>query len=142
MNTEQAIAYFESMLVHCDNDENRELCNVVLPALRAQVERENPKPLTLDELRQRDGKPVFVVCGYEKDDLNGWFIVSASVHNIETAQGIDTEYSLGLFNTENELYPDQDFYGLTGADSTRADHRLGLHVLGWLAYDHEPKEAR
>lgn len=37
-----------------------EACSVALAALRAQQEPEDPKPLTLDELRQMDGEPVWV----------------------------------------------------------------------------------
>ena len=33
-----------------------EACSVALAALRAQQEQEDPKPLTLDELRQMDGE--------------------------------------------------------------------------------------
>ena len=39
-------------------------------ALRAQQERENPKPLTLDELRQMDGEPVWIDDWFE--GFNGW----------------------------------------------------------------------
>lgn len=37
-----------------------EACSVALAALRAQQERADQKPLTLDELRQMDGEPVWV----------------------------------------------------------------------------------
>ncbi len=35
-------------------------CDMAIAALQAQQERENQKPLTLDELRQMDGGPVWV----------------------------------------------------------------------------------
>lgn len=38
-----------------------EACRMGADALREQQERENPKPLTLDELRQMDGEPVYCV---------------------------------------------------------------------------------
>ena len=37
-----------------------EACRMGADAIRAQQERENPKPLTLDELRQMDGELVWV----------------------------------------------------------------------------------
>jgi hypothetical protein len=42
---------------------------IILAALRAQQERENPKSLSLDELKERVGSPVWVV---EKNG-NGWW---------------------------------------------------------------------
>lgn len=51
-----------------------EACRMGADALRAQQERENPKPLTLDELRKMDGEPVWI------DDLDegfhGWELSS------------------------------------------------------------------
>lgn len=45
-------------------------------ALREQEEQENPKPLTLDELRERDGEPVYIVCpGYEHEFPGRWEIL-------------------------------------------------------------------
>lgn len=44
--------------------------DMAIAALRSQQERENPKPLTLDELRQMDGEPVYDGLGYE------WFILA------------------------------------------------------------------
>lgn len=55
------------------DEENRA---IILSALRTQQERENPKPLSLDELREMDGEPVWIesgdgaVCAY-----SGWAIV-------------------------------------------------------------------
>ena len=43
-----------------DDPEMAEAHRVAISALRAQRERENQKPLTLDELRQMDGEPVWV----------------------------------------------------------------------------------
>ena len=44
-----------------------EACSVAIAALRAQQEQEDPKPLTLDELRQMDGEPVWLT-GVEPED--------------------------------------------------------------------------
>lgn len=38
-----------------------EACRMGADALREQQDRENPKPLTLDELRQMDGEPVWLM---------------------------------------------------------------------------------
>lgn len=72
MKTEQAITYFEDAV--CESDEIIADCSpalqvelteqkahfvVALAALREKQERENPKPLTLDELRERVDKPVW-----------------------------------------------------------------------------------
>ena len=38
-----------------------ELYELVLAALREKQERENPEPLTLEELRHMDGEPVWIV---------------------------------------------------------------------------------
>lgn len=51
-------------------------CDTAIAALRAQQEQENPKPLTLDELRKMDGEPVWLsALGEDFDD--GWYIVVA-----------------------------------------------------------------
>lgn len=48
----------------------------LLAALRAQAERENPKPLTLEELREMDGEPVY--CVYPGCSTGGeWFLVNS-----------------------------------------------------------------
>lgn len=38
-----------------------ELYELILAALREKQERENPEPLTLEELRHMDGEPVWIV---------------------------------------------------------------------------------
>lgn len=43
---------------------------MAISALREQEERENPKPLTLDELREMDGEPVWIDDWVE--DSHGW----------------------------------------------------------------------
>ncbi len=42
------------------SNENVEAVRLSLEALREKAEREDPKPLTLEELRQMDGEPVWV----------------------------------------------------------------------------------
>jgi hypothetical protein len=147
MDKEQAIEILEKRIKRyhpCDSI--YEAMDIAISALRSQQKQENPQPLTLDELMQRNGKPVFVVCGDKNDDLNGWFIVSALIHTIETPKVFDVKLNLELFNAENELCPDQDFYGMTCTDLLREvcsnDCGNGLHKLGWMAYDNEPNKAQ
>lgn len=72
-----------------------------------------PEPLTLDELRQMDGQPVWIV---ESPDWGHWEL-SADAEDYIAER-------------------DQDFYGLKHNDPAG---RYGLHVLGWLAYRRPPE---
>lgn len=60
---------------------------MALAALREKAEREDPKPLTLEELRKMDGEPVYVIVP-GKPHRNKWCIVELSspqpgLHGIE-----------------------------------------------------------
>ena len=72
MKTEQAIKYFEDEIRFCESAPAlnncqrpgdwlliREACKAAVEALREKQERENPKPLTIDEMRQMIGEPVW-----------------------------------------------------------------------------------
>ena len=72
------------------------------------------KPLTLDELREMDGEPVWIV---EYPDWGHWEL-SADAEDYVT----DRESS---------------FYGMKHDDPAG---RYGLHKLGWLAYRQKPEE--
>lgn len=87
---------------------------LAITALRTLDAQEKPKPLTLEELRQMNGEPVWIV---EHPDWGHW----------ELAE--DAEDYL--------MDRDEDFYGMKHNDPSG---RFGLHVLGWLAYRHKPKE--
>lgn len=81
------------------------------------------KPLTLEELRDMDGEPVYLQFG---DGGQGWAIAETSGCNSWfTFYGID-------FENEN---PDIDFLNMEYKDP--AGH-YGLHVLGWRAYRSKP----
>ena len=54
-------------------DANR-LIDFIVAAIREKQERENPKPLTLDELREMAGEPVFIVTKHGSN----WDIVNVS----------------------------------------------------------------
>lgn len=121
MNTEQAIEFFEGCKHHCGNPE---FIDMAISALREKQERENPKPLTLAQLRERGGKPVYIV---EHPEWGHWELSVDAEDYIEDR--------------------DPDFYGMTcdgrksyWCDSERC--KTGLHQLGWLAYDYPPKEAQ
>lgn len=57
---------------------NMEIHQIAIAALQEKAERENPQPLTLNELRQMMGEPVW--CTYEGGA--GWFIVGESLFTI------------------------------------------------------------
>ncbi len=65
-----------------------EALEMAIDALRAQQERENPKPLTLDELRQMDGEPVWV-CSAKKNGVipDRWMLLA----------GFRPEYGVFMF---------------------------------------------
>lgn len=54
MNTEQAIEIIKSIQL------NEELRSICLTALRAQQERESPRPLTLEGVRRLKGSPIWL----------------------------------------------------------------------------------
>src|SRR5574344_1569336 len=77
---------------------------------RAQPANE---PLTIEQLRQMDGEPVWCADG---DGHSCYCLVNA-----ESGDCIDSECGAWCF----------EFYGMTG------DGENGLHNMGWLAYDHK-----
>ena len=48
---------------------------MALDALREKAEREDPKPLTIEELRQMNGEPVWVEEFSGRIDTTGWALV-------------------------------------------------------------------
>ena len=52
-----------------------EALNMAITALREQEERENPKLLTMDELKKMNGEPVWVEEFAKRIDTTGWAIV-------------------------------------------------------------------
>ena len=74
------------------------------------------KPLTLDQLREMDGQPVWIV---EYPDWGHW----------------------ELSEDANDYIVDRNlnFYGMKHDDP---DGRYGLHKLGWLAYSYPPAQQR
>lgn len=61
MTIEEAIKAMQNIdLVLSVTESEHEAARMAISALRAQAERENPQPLTLEELRRMDGQPVWV----------------------------------------------------------------------------------
>ena len=116
---------------------------VALRILRAELSRQENAPLTWDELIAMDGKPVFIVSGRGDNELNGWFLVSAERHDVESVEFTGTIDNLVLSSITDELSPEECFYGMTcNIECGEADcARNGLHHMGWLAYRYEPKGA-
>lgn len=112
ITTEHAAVWFESRAANTPMQGAREMYKIAAAALRAQQEAEKNEPLTLDELRQMDGEPVWIV---ESPDWGHWELSGEAVDYLE---GRET-----------------DFYGMRHDDPAG---RYGLHKLGWLAYRHEP----
>ncbi len=56
-----------------------------ITALRAQIEAEQNKPLTLEELREMDGEPVWIVFTPDEDEESHamWALVSANYEDKE-----------------------------------------------------------
>ena len=82
------------------------------------AELRRAQPLTLEELRERDGQPVWVVA---HPDWGHWELSECAEDYLENR--------------------DEDFYGMTmppGIPDPMG--RYGLHMMGWLAYAHPPKE--
>lgn len=71
------------------------------------------KPLTLEQFRQMDGEPVWIV---EAPDWGHWEL---------------SEHAEDYLDDR-----DPDFYGMKHDDPAG---RYGLHVLGWLAYARKPE---
>lgn len=87
--------------------------DVVIENIRSMPTLTPPnEPLTLDQLREMDGKPVWIV---EYPDWGHW----------ELSEDAE-DY---LCDRDTELY------GLTYPDP---DGKVGLHKLGWLAYAYPP----
>ena len=92
------------------DDELKEAMQMAISALREKAERENPKPLTIEELRQMDGEPVWI-----KADNYGLFADVVKIRGREDGDcfvGVKICYRL-----------QENGYGKT-----------------WIAYRHKPKE--
>lgn len=75
--TEQAAVWFADRAKNTPMPGARAMFEAAATALREKAERENPpKPLTLEELRQMDGEPVWLEPNTKWEHLQGgWFLV-------------------------------------------------------------------
>lgn len=62
----------------------------VSDALREKLEREKPKPLTIEELRQMDGQPVWIDDWWE--DSHGWELSMDAADYFEGEKRTEKEY--------------------------------------------------
>lgn len=118
--TEQAIAWFEYRVKTTPMPGARSMFEMALSALRTQQEHESNEPLTLDELRQMEGEPVWTVGVSYK--IDGTFSMWDIIESVDE-DGIQFGYS-------NE-YTEWWNYGLKMQNGK---------LLGWLAYRSKPKE--
>ena len=92
-----------------------EFANVCIASLRAQQERENPQPLTLEDLRGMDGEWVWAISSDPDLTVSAWtYIVASQAHTL-------WEYKPDRLLGNVQL--DFENYGKT-----------------WLAYRSKPKE--
>jgi len=74
--------------------------DIALKALREAAERENPKPLSLDQLRERIGKPVWV------DTMKEWRIVITAHDgiNLNLYSAYNTISVKHVLNNDGRIY--------------------------------------
>lgn len=123
VTTEQAAVWFADRAKNTPMPGARAMFEIAAAALREKAEREDPKPLTIEELRQMIGEPVWIVGVYfTGDSWQGWDIIERVDHD-----GICFGYS-----TE---FAEWWSYNLRDADGT-------LCGCSWCAYRHKPKEVQ
>lgn len=91
----------------------REVAQLDCPRCKEWQSNESNEPLTLEQLREMDGEPVWIV---EHPDWGHWELSADAEDYIADR--------------------DQDLYGLKHDDPAG---QCGLHVLGWLAYRRPPE---
>lgn len=120
---------FEARAKNTPMPATRRMFEIAAAALREKAEREDPKPLTLEELWQMDGEAVYVLHG---DGGHGWAVVE--VETTITDKYMYLHHGLWWGNVE----PDTEFYNFNHDPK----ENFGLHSLGWIAYRHKPKEVK
>lgn len=92
----------------------------ILDAIREKLERENPKPLTVEELRQMDGEPVWVTNPAEPA-VSVYCTIDVCTRFKEDR--VNDKYSEAMVPGDGFSYYQFDKYGKT-----------------WTAYRHKPRE--
>lgn len=91
----------------CECKHSCNICdyNIILAALKEQAERENPKPLTLDEMKQMNGEPVWTVTN-GVDGSGRWELIAFTTlcaspfHQVITMTNLfdgQTDYEIGTY---------------------------------------------
>lgn len=86
MTIDEAIAEIEQSGLY-GNQVHQETLVLARDALRAQQERENPQPLTLEELRKMDGEKVYVP--ESEYYFDGYGVVDVAKEMVVADGGID-----------------------------------------------------
>lgn len=120
MDVKEAITQLTGLKKYCEgmaecDESGSYVFDLDVQALDMAITALSPpnEPLTLEELREMSGEPVWIV---EQPDWGHWEL-SADAEDYLADR-------------------DQDFYGLKHDDPAG---RYGLHVLGWLAYRRPPE---
>ncbi len=127
-NRERCLKYLEGCAVGT-NPESVEAVRLSLEALREKAEREDPKPLTLEELRQMDGEPVYLEYQLGQHTYTGWNVLKS------------------VFLTEKGDYLkciDGKLFSVVGMERVKfiTEQSFATQDYGktWIAYRHKPKE--
>lgn len=102
MKRNDIIDWLRDKLPYAPDHAWKNVMQAAIDALQETEERENPKPLTLDELRKMDGEPVWVVCDEEAtkttpgfEPLAFWALIEVCEDSIFLTNSIGggTEYA-------------------------------------------------
>lgn len=111
------------------SNENVEAVRLSLEALREKAEREDTRPLTIEELRQMDGEPVFLEYELGQHTYSGWNVLKS------------------VYLTEEGDYLkciDGKLFSVVGMERVKfiTDQSFATQDYGkkWIAYRHKPKE--
>lgn len=129
MTTEQAAAWFEERSHNTSMPGARAMYEIAAAALREKAEREDPKPLTLEELRQMDGEPVYLEYQLGQHTYTGWNVLKS------------------VFLTEKGdclKCIDGKLFSIVGMERVKfiTEQSFATQDYGktWIAYRHKPKE--
>ena len=98
----------------------QEAHRMAIAALQEKAERENPAPLTIEEIRQMDGEPVWVTVP-EEPAVSAYCTIDVCTRFKEDRA--NDKYSEAMVPGDGFSYYQFDKYGKT-----------------WIAYRHKPKE--
>ena len=89
MKLERVIEKLASCSIVPFDEDDALACKLAIQALQEKLERENPKPLTLEELKNMDGEPVWVM----HFDGSGarWGIVKSCDYGLGLCAVVDDE---------------------------------------------------